>query len=235
MVAENSARLVLNIHKGKAKVLKINAAANLSTSIRIRVVNTAVKPVLLYGAETWRTTMTWPFSQTSSNGCKKRPCMVAENSTRLVLNFHKGKAKVLKINAAANLSTSIKIRILNTTVKPVLLYGAETWRTTQQMQEKTSMVAENSARLVLNIHKGKTKVLKINAAAMLEGEALEEMENFTYLGSIVDKQGNWAGANLSTTFLQLKKILAAANQNTSIKIRIFNTTVKPVLLYGAET
>nr|KAG5697480.1 hypothetical protein BaRGS_029371 [Batillaria attramentaria] len=57
------------------------------------------------------------------------------------------------------------------------------------MQEKTSMTAENSARLVLNIHKGKTKVLKINAAAMLEGEALEEVENFTYLGSIVDKRG----------------------------------------------
>nr|KAG5689916.1 hypothetical protein BaRGS_015604 [Batillaria attramentaria]KAG5690405.1 hypothetical protein BaRGS_002362 [Batillaria attramentaria] len=57
------------------------------------------------------------------------------------------------------------------------------------MQEKTSMIADNSARLVLNIHKGKTKVLKINAATMLEGDALEEVENFTYLGSINDKQG----------------------------------------------
>nr|KAG5695065.1 hypothetical protein BaRGS_032558 [Batillaria attramentaria] len=62
------------------------------------------------------------------------------------------------------------------------------------MQEKTSMIADTSARLGLNIHKGKTKVLKVNAAAntgpiILEGEALEEVENFTYLGNIVDKQG----------------------------------------------
>nr|KAG5689915.1 hypothetical protein BaRGS_015603 [Batillaria attramentaria]KAG5690404.1 hypothetical protein BaRGS_002361 [Batillaria attramentaria] len=57
------------------------------------------------------------------------------------------------------------------------------------MQEKTSMVAENSALLVLNIHKGKTKVLKINAGATLEDQALEEVENFIHLGSIVDTRG----------------------------------------------
>nr|KAG5697479.1 hypothetical protein BaRGS_029370 [Batillaria attramentaria] len=28
------------------------------------------------------------------------------------------------------------------------------------MQEKTSMIADNSARLVMNVHKGKTKVIK---------------------------------------------------------------------------
>ena len=60
------------------------------------------------------------------------------------------------------------------------------------MQEKTSTVADNSARIGLNIHKGQSKVLKVNAtntaSIMLEGEVLEEMESFTYLGSIVDKQ-----------------------------------------------
>nr|KAG5701322.1 hypothetical protein BaRGS_006096 [Batillaria attramentaria] len=79
------------------------------------------------------------------------------------------------------------------------------------MQEKTSMTAENSAHVGLNIHKGKAKVLKINAAAMLEGEALEEVENFTYLGSIVDTQGGInADVEVRTgkarsAFLQLKK------------------------------
>nr|KAG5697478.1 hypothetical protein BaRGS_029369 [Batillaria attramentaria] len=120
---------------------------------------------------------------------QEKTSMTAENSPRLGLNIHKGKTKVLKINAAAmleaNQSTSIKIKIFNSTMKPVLLYGAETWRIT--MQEKTSMTAENSPRLGLNIHKEKTKVLKINTAAMLEGEGLEKVENFTYLGSIVDK------------------------------------------------
>ena len=50
---------------------------------------------------------------------------------------------------------------------------------------------------------------------------LDDVDNFTYLGSIVDKQGGniWGSTNLTL--------------NT--KIRIFNTTVKPVLLYGSET
>lgn len=36
--------------------------------------------------------------------------------------------------------------------------------TQQQMQGNTNMVAANSAHLSLNIHKGKSKVLKINTA-----------------------------------------------------------------------
>ena len=63
----------------------------------------------------------------------------------------------------------------------------------QQMQQKTSIVAENSRRLGLNIHRGKSKILKINSAStaliLLEDVALEEVESFTYLGSIVDKKG----------------------------------------------
>ena len=65
--------------------------------------------------------------------------------------------------------------------------------TQQQMQEKTSTIATNSARLGLSIHRGKSKVMRVNSAntapIMLEGEALEEVEEFTYLGSIVNKQG----------------------------------------------
>ena len=65
--------------------------------------------------------------------------------------------------------------------------------TQQQMQDKTNTIATNSARLGLSIHRGKSKILRVNAADTspinLEGETLEEVEEFTYLGSIVDKQG----------------------------------------------
>ena len=56
-------------------------------------------------------------------------------------------------------------------------------------------MAENSAKIDINIHREKNKVLKVNASSttpiMLEGRALEEIETFTYRGSIVDtsKQG----------------------------------------------
>ena len=58
------------------------------------------------------------------------------------------------------------------------------------MQEKTSAVGDASARLGLKIHKGKSNVLKDNTVTDTpitpEGEAPDEMESFTYLGSIVD-------------------------------------------------
>lgn len=61
------------------------------------------------------------------------------------------------------------------------------------MQEKTNIIATHSANLGLIIHKGKSKILKVNnnntAPIRLEGEALEKVESFTYLGSVVDKWG----------------------------------------------
>ena len=66
--------------------------------------------------------------------------------------------------------------------------------TQRQMQEKTNTVTDNSARLGLKIHRGKSKVLKNNAAVCttlitLVGDGLEDVASFTYLGGIVEKQG----------------------------------------------
>ena len=51
------------------------------------------------------------------------------------------------------------------------------------MQENTSIEAQISAKMGLNIHRGKSKVLKVYAASAtpitLEGEALEDVESFT--------------------------------------------------------
>ena len=117
--------------------------------------------------------------------------------------------------------------------------------TQQQMQDKTNTIATNSARLGLSIHRGKSKILRVNAADTspinLEGEALEEVEEFTYLGSIVDKQGGTdADVRVRTgkargAFIQLKNIWSSRDLAITTKIRIFNTNVKSVLLYGVET
>ena len=76
---------------------------------------------------------------------------------------------------------------------------------------------------------------------MLEGEGLEEVESFRYLGSIVDTQGG-TEADVKT---RISKARAAVNILRNVwksrvigkttKIRLFNTNVKSVLLYGAET
>ncbi|VDO83199.1 unnamed protein product [Schistosoma margrebowiei] len=65
--------------------------------------------------------------------------------------------------------------------------------THEQMQMKTASVAAVSASVGLSIHKGKTKVLKFKVEnsnpITLDGETLENVESFTYLGSIIDEQG----------------------------------------------
>ncbi|VDP62536.1 unnamed protein product [Schistosoma curassoni] len=66
-------------------------------------------------------------------------------------------------------------------------------QTQQQMQEKTKSVAAASAAVGLNIHKGKSEILLYNTASTnritIDGEDLEDVKTFTYLGSIIDEQG----------------------------------------------
>ncbi|VDO99803.1 unnamed protein product [Schistosoma margrebowiei] len=50
------------------------------------------------------------------------------------------------------LSTNIKVRIFNTNVKAVLLYGAETWRTTTTTIKKVQVFINSCLRRILNIH-----------------------------------------------------------------------------------
>ncbi|VDO47535.1 unnamed protein product [Schistosoma margrebowiei] len=65
---------------------------------------------------------------------------------------------------------------------------------------------------------------------------MEDVESFTYLGSIIDVQGgSGSGADIKTrigkaraTFLQLKNIWNSKHLPTSIKITIFNINVKTV-------
>ncbi|VDP12689.1 unnamed protein product [Schistosoma margrebowiei] len=75
--------------------------------------------------------------------------------------------------------------------------------TYEQMQIKTANVAGAFASVDLSIHKGKTKVLKYNTEnsnpITLDGETLEDVESFTYLGNIIDEQwGSHADVNMSS-------------------------------------
>ena len=99
--------------------------------------------------------------------------------------------------------------------------------------------------LGLNIHRGKSKVLKLNALSKnpikLADEALEEVESFIYLGSIVNGQGA-TDADVKTrigkaraAFLQLKNFKASRDLSLNTKVRLLNSNVEAILLYGAET
>ncbi|VDO83330.1 unnamed protein product [Schistosoma margrebowiei] len=89
-------------------------------------------------------------------------------------------------------------------------------QTQQQMQEKSTSVAVASAAVGFNIHKEKSKVLRYNTECTnpvtIDGEDLEDVKTFTYLGSIIDEQGG-SDANVKArigkgraAYLQLMKI-----------------------------
>ena len=115
----------------------------------------------------------------------------------------------------------------------------------QQMQDKVKDLQEMSSKVGLNTHEGKTKLLKVNNNSLMpvimEGKALEEVESFKYLGSIVDKLGGTDEdvririGKARAAFIQLKNVWSSKEISRATKLRLFNTNVKSVLLYGAET
>ena len=115
----------------------------------------------------------------------------------------------------------------------------------QQMQQKTTHMANTSAKIGLNVSKDKTKVMRINNTIddgiLLDGDYLEEVESFTYLGSVIAKDGG-ADKDIKarigkarSAFLTLKAVWRSKVILQSTKIRIFNSNVKTVLFYGCET
>ena len=114
-----------------------------------------------------------------------------------------------------------------------------------QMQSKTTKLARTSKQVGLNIHRGKTKIARMNTGndepVKLAESSLGEVTSFTYLGSIMDTEGGTDADVKARTgkargaFLQLKNIWSSSILHQNTKLRIFNSNVKPVLLYGSET
>nr|KAG5703015.1 hypothetical protein BaRGS_016176 [Batillaria attramentaria] len=113
------------------------------------------------------------------------------------------------------------------------------------MQDKTMCLEATSAGTGLKINRKKTKLMKINTTAntpvTVGGEPIREVESFVYLGSVVDGQG---GTDRDVTarigkaraaMVMLKNVWASKVVSIRTKLRIFNSNVKSVLLYGCGT
>ncbi|XP_053388037.1 uncharacterized protein LOC123543008 [Mercenaria mercenaria] len=80
-----------------------------------------------------------------------------------------------------------------------------------------------------------------DTAILIEGEPIEDVPQFTYLGSEVSKTGGTEEDIRSRigkaryAFITLKPIWDNRAIHLRTKIRLFNTNVKTVLLYGSET
>ncbi|VDP41244.1 unnamed protein product [Schistosoma margrebowiei] len=103
-------------------------------------------------------------------------------------------------------------------------------QTQQQMQEKTNSVAA----VGLNIQKGQSRILRYNTACTnpitIDGEDLEDVKTFTYLGSIIDERGGsdadvkaWIG-KARAAYLQLRNIWNSKQLSTNTKLSTQNTS-----------
>ncbi|VDO50503.1 unnamed protein product [Schistosoma margrebowiei] len=84
-------------------------------------------------------------------------------------------------------------------------------------------------------------ILVVVIPITIDGEDLEDVKILAYLGSIIDERGG-SDADVKArigearaVYLQLKNIWDSKQLSNNIKIRIFNTNVKTVLLDGAKT
>ena len=111
-------------------------------------------------------------------------------------------------------------------------------------REKTELLNTVSTQLGLNINRSKTKIMKSNTknnkSITLEGEPLEETNSFTYLGSTINKHGATEEDTKAriqkarVAFIMLRKLWRVEQIKINTKLRIFNSNVKAVLLYGSE-
>ena len=75
----------------------------------------------------------------------------------------------------------------------------------------------------------------------LRGEDTEDVEQFTYLGSVVSRDGGTDRDIKSrigkaiAAFMTLRPIWTSQVISVKTKLQIFNTNLKSVLLYGCET
>ena len=97
----------------------------------------------------------------------------------------------------------------------------------------------------------KTKLLRINPPTItrssssidlqIDNQTVEEVEKFCYLGSIISKDGgaeedvNNRIQKARIAFGSLHRVWLSKRLTRRLKVQIFNSNIKPVLLYGCET
>jgi hypothetical protein len=114
------------------------------------------------------------------------------------------------------------------------------------MQTTLERLVGEAAKVGLKINISKSKEIHIamknnNETLYTQGETIERVTQFVYLESIIDDTGG-TEADVATrirkaqaAFSMLSKIWKSATYSMQTKLRIFNTNVKAVLLYGCET
>lgn len=113
------------------------------------------------------------------------------------------------------------------------------------MTAKLQQLSDITEEAGLKINIGKTKTLRINAARQekfhINNHELEDVHSFCYLGSIITNTGGSKDdienrvIKARQTFGRLKSVWSSRTLSRRVKLKIFETNVKSILLYGCET
>ena len=113
------------------------------------------------------------------------------------------------------------------------------------MEEKLKELKEEAQLDGLHINIHKTKGMRVNISNIqkfrLEETEIEEVGSFVYLGSVLSESGGTEEdvpsrmKEANGVFVQLYPMWRNLNISKEVKIRIFNTNVKSILLDACET
>ena len=113
------------------------------------------------------------------------------------------------------------------------------------MQILLERIEKESAKVRLKINVKKSKEMRIamnnKEPLRIQNETIERETQFKYLWSIIDNPAGMEAdvtariRKAQTAFSALNKIWQSSTYSTQIKLHIFNTNMKVVLLYGCET
>ena len=107
-------------------------------------------------------------------------------------------------------------------------------------------IAHFSQQLGMKINTAKTEVIDLNIQSdyqlVLYGQESEEVDSFTYLGSVIDPNGGWdldvqnRITKSQALFSQIRRNLWNRQEiSMKTKISVYKATVRSVLFYAVET
>ena len=112
------------------------------------------------------------------------------------------------------------------------------------IQKKTTKLAEAASKTGLKINISKTKTMrintKVNTNVMIKNEEIEDVHRFTYLGAQIDKNQRKNDeittriAKARNAYMALQHLWKSNIYSATTKVKIFASNVRTVLLYGAE-
>ena len=119
-------------------------------------------------------------------------------------------------------------------------------RSGPELQDITTQIDETSRRFGLMINAEKTKTMVIEKtketpiSINIQGEAIEQVEQFVYLGGLINADGSNEKdiqrriGRTSQAFGIMNRIWRSRELTKKTKIKIYETMIQPIFLYGSE-